>query len=167
MAAWLNSLLAFGLGLLAENCGEWIVHKYLLHGLGRRRGSFWSYHLYEHHATASRNGMLDLGYQSWPLRWDAQGKEALVLATIALAHVPLLWPAPAYVAGIYTGMACYYLRHRRAHLDPNWARRHMPWHYAHHMQPHNDEYWCITWPWFDHLYHWLQRGLGAKRGDRQ
>lgn len=159
----LNGLLGFGLGLIAENSGEWAVHKYLLHGLGKRRDSFWSYHLYEHHAAASRNEMLDPGYQAWPLRWNAQGKEALVLAAIALAHVPLLWLAPGYVSGIYTGMVCYYLRHRRAHLDPEWARSHMPWHYAHHMEPNSGEYWCITWPWFDRVCHGLRRSLEHRR----
>lgn len=157
MEALLTGPLWFGLGLFAENVGEWAVHKYLLHGWGRRRDSFWSYHLYEHHAAAAANGMIDAGYRQWPLRWNAQGKEVLVLAIILLSHLPLFRLAPAYAAGLYFGVACYYLRHRRAHLEPDWARRHLPWHYAHHMQPDSGDCWCVSWPWFDRLLRVLRR----------
>jgi sterol desaturase/sphingolipid hydroxylase (fatty acid hydroxylase superfamily) len=46
-------------------------------------------------------------------------------------------------------MALYYTRHKRAHLDPEWAREHLPWHYDHHLGPDQDQNWCVTFPWFD------------------
>ena len=40
--------------------------------------------------------------------------------------------------------------HRRAHLQPEWARK-IPWHYDHHMNSNQDANWCVTKPWFDYL----------------
>jgi hypothetical protein len=41
-------------------------------------------------------------------------------------------------------------------LDANWAKRYLPWHYAHHLGNIEDGNWCITWPLFDFL-------MGTKR----
>ena len=40
-------MLGIPLGLLYSNAGEWLLHKYLLHGLGRRKGTFWAFHWHE------------------------------------------------------------------------------------------------------------------------
>lgn len=139
----------FALGLLAENIGEWAVHKHLLHGLGRRQGSLWHYHWSQHHRLARANGMIDPDYRGWPLRWNTHGKEALLIGVTLLAHVPLVGIAPAYVGGVYFALACYYVRHRKAHRDPAWARRHLPWHWEHHMGGEPNANYCTSWPWFD------------------
>lgn len=36
----------------------------------------------------------------------------------------------------------YYYIHRRAHLEPDWAKRKIPWHYDHHMNSNQDANWC-------------------------
>lgn len=141
----------FALGLLAENAGEWFFHRYVLHGLGKRPGSLWNYHWSEHHRVSRANKMFDPGYQGWPVHWNTQGKEALFLLLLVAAHLPLLAFVPSYVAGMYAGLAIYYIRHRRSHLDPEWARIHLPWHYEHHLGGEGDANWCISWPWFDWL----------------
>jgi len=138
------------LGLLVENAGEWFFHRYVLHGLGKRPGSVWAYHWREHHKVVRENLMLDLGYRGWPLQWNTQGKEALFLMAVVVLHVPLLAVLPWYVFGLYGGLLLYYTRHRRAHLEPEWAKSHLPWHYEHHMG-RGEANWCITWPWFDRL----------------
>ena len=147
----LGYIAGFAAGILAENAGEWTVHRYLLHGLGRRPGSVWSYHWNQHHRAARQYGMLDPDYRGSPLRWNTHGKEVLLLLAIALVHGSLLSTAPAYVAGVYTALGCYYLRHRKAHLDPAWARRHLPWHWDHHMGGNPNSNYCTAWPWFDWL----------------
>jgi hypothetical protein len=165
MDDFIRPVIGFVLGLLAENAGEWAVHRYILHGLGRKPGSLWHYHWAEHHAAARRQGMLDPDYRGWPFAWNTQGKEALLILLIAASHLPLLGFAPAYVTGVYVGMAGYYLLHRKAHLDPAWARRHLPWHRDHHLGDEPDANWCTTWPGCD----WLM-GTRAKppkeAGDR-
>jgi len=139
------------LGLLAENAGEWVFHRYVLHELGKRPNSLWSYHWSEHHRIARANKMFDPGYTEWPLRWNTQGKEALFLVAIVIVHLPLMAILPLYVCGLYAGLILYYLRHRRSHVDPEWAETHLLWHYEHHLSPTVDANWCVTWPWFDWL----------------
>ncbi|MCS6800182.1 MAG: sterol desaturase family protein [Myxococcota bacterium] len=161
-------MVGFALGLLYENAGEWLVHRYVLHGLGRRRGSFWSFHWHEHHRDARRNGFADPVYAQPPWRWHAASREALMLAGAALAHVPLLPVAPFFTAGVLFGIWQYWSRHRRAHLDPQWARTHLPWHYDHHMGPDQNANWCVSYPWFDHVMGTRRPYVGTERerGDR-
>ncbi len=148
---FLHILLGFPLGLLAENAGEWLMHRYILHRLGRRPGSLWNYHLNEHHLVCRQNGMIDPGYEKLPLRWNTQGKEAVFLLLVVLFHVPLWRMFPGYVAGMYFALGFYYYKHRKSHLDPAWARSQLGWHYRHHMGDNMEADWCITWNWFDRL----------------
>jgi len=143
--------LQLALALLYANLGEWLMHKFILHGLGKKPGSIWAYHWYEHHAICAKHAMLDAGYTRLNLSvWNAQTKELATLAVIVGLHLPLTWHWPAFGVGLYGSLLLYYLRHRKAHLDPDWARQHLPWHYDHHMRPGSGN-WCVTWPWFDLL----------------
>ena len=140
------------LGLMYANAGEWVVHKYLLHRLGKNPQSFWAYHWHEHHAVCIKNAMLDPGYRPLVLtKWNAQTKELAVLACIVLVHAPLFIISPAFGYALYASVMLYYYRHRQAHLDRDWAKRHLRWHYEHHLGANNNANWCVTWPWFDYL----------------
>jgi sterol desaturase/sphingolipid hydroxylase (fatty acid hydroxylase superfamily) len=144
-------MIGIPLGLLAANATEWVMHKYVLHGLGANRDSFWAFHWHEHHREARRHGMADSNYEKPLLGWHAQGKEALALAAAGVLHLPLLPVAPFYtLTMMYCGLN-YYRAHKRSHRDPEWARTHLPWHYDHHMGPDQHANWCVTRPWFDHL----------------
>ncbi len=141
----------FILGLIYANAGEWLTHKYILHKLGKNPHSLWAYHWYEHHAVCIKNRMFDPGYQ--PLvftAWNTQTKELLVLAGIVLLHMPLFVFFPLFTCAVYVSLTLYYYRHRKAHLDPAWAKQHLRWHYDHHCN-NCAANWCITWPWFDYL----------------
>ncbi len=78
-------------------------------------------------------------------------KEALALTAGAVVAAPLFPVAPFYTATLWYCAANYYRKHKRSHLDPEWARTHLPWHYDHHMGPDQNANWCVTRPWFDHL----------------
>ena len=104
MTAW---ALQFVLGLLVANAGEWFIHRYLLHGLGQQADSFWAYHLYEHHAVARHNNMLDAGYQKWPELWNSQAKEWLVLVCILFLNLPFFWWVNGYACAIYFSVVTY------------------------------------------------------------
>jgi len=148
----LSVAVQFILGLAYANAGEWLMHKYILHGLGRNRHSFWAYHWYEHHAACTQNAMLDPGYQSMNLTtWNPQTKELAVLISIVLLHAPLLIIFPLFVGTLYASLMLYYYKHRKAHLDPAWAKRHLRWHCDHHLGGNSPGNWCVTWPWFDYL----------------
>ncbi|CAD6881552.1 hypothetical protein [Methylomonas albis] len=139
------------LAILYANLGEWLMHKFILHRLGKQPGSIWAYHWYEHHAICAKHQMLDPGYRHLDFStWNAQTKELAVLAAIVIAHLPLFWYLPAFIVGLYGSLTLYYILHRKAHLDPQWAKQHLPWHYQHHTQPGSGN-WCVTWPGFDYL----------------
>jgi sterol desaturase/sphingolipid hydroxylase (fatty acid hydroxylase superfamily) len=139
------------LGLLYANAGEWLIHKYVLHERGRRKGGFWGFHWLEHHRKVRLHAFEDPDYRRSVIGTHGQGKEALMLGVAAVAHAPLFPVAPFFTATVMWSAWDYYRKHKRAHLDPEWAREHLPWHYDHHMGPDQDENWCVTRPWFDLL----------------
>jgi sterol desaturase/sphingolipid hydroxylase (fatty acid hydroxylase superfamily) len=157
-------MIGIPLGLVVANASEWVMHKYVLHGLGRDKRSFWSFHWHEHHRNVRRNGHVDPDYTGKLFRtWNGQSKEALALVASTLAIAPLLPVAPLFVGTMAYSAVNYYRKHKRAHLDPAWAREHLPWHYDHHMGPNQHANWCVTRPWFDHLMGTREPYAGTER----
>lgn len=156
-------MIGIPLGLVYANAGEWVVHKYVLHGLGRKRSSFWSFHWLEHHRVSRLRHFYDPDYERSLFGWHAQSKEALALAGAAVLHIPLFPIAPFFTGTVWYSIWNYYRKHKRAHLDPEWAREHLPWHYDHHMAPDQDANWCVTKPWFDHVMGTRKPYLGTAR----
>ncbi len=142
-------MLGIPIGLVLSNAGEWAIHKHVLHRLGRRRNSYWSFHWHEHHRACRQNDHIDEAYRGGALHWNAQGKEALGLFAASAAFLPLFPVAPFLVGTLIYCSINYYRKHKRAHLDPGWAREHLTWHYDHHMGPDQHANWCVTRPWFD------------------
>ena len=71
--------------------------------------------------------------------------------------------APFFVGTLAYSAWNYYRKHKRAHLDPEWARANLPWHYDHHMGPNQHANWCVTRPWFDVLMGTRQPYAGTER----
>lgn len=163
----LKSLLGFSLGVVYANAFEWVAHKYLLHGRGKEKGSFFSFHWHGHHRNARRYGHVDPMYVQ-PLlgggvALQARGKEAVGLAVTALVHWPVMKRAPWFGVAIGGAMAAYYWVHQRSHQDTEWARKWLPWHYDHHMGPNQDANWCVTFPLFDHVMGTREPYVGTER----
>ncbi len=144
-------MIGIPLGLLAANATEWMVHKYVLHGLGKKKKSFWAFHWHEHHSNTRRNNHIDEHYERPLIGWHAQSKEALLIVAATASSIPLLPVAPFFVGTMWYAGINYYRKHKRSHLDPEWARENLPWHYDHHMGPNQDANWCVTHPFFDHV----------------
>lgn len=144
-------MIGIPLGLLTANAVEWVIHKHVLHGLGKKRGRFWSFHFHEHHGNVRRHGYRDPNYQRFPLGLHAQGKEAWALIAGAAAVAPLLPVAPFFVGTLWYSAANYYRVHKKSHLDPAWAKQHLRWHFDHHMGRNPNANWCVTKPWFDYV----------------
>ena len=169
-------MLGIPLGLLYSNAGEWVIHKHVLHGVGRKRDSFWSFHWLEHHRASRLNGFRDADYErpvfenhadeNGKVVLNAQGKEALALIATGLAHAPLFPIAPFFTGTVMYALINYYRKHKKSHLDPEWAREHLPWHYDHHMAPNQDANWCVTRPWFDELMGTREPYVGTERERR-
>jgi len=159
-------MIGIPLGLAVANASEWVIHKYILHGRGKNKRSFWSFHWHDHHRKSRQNGHIDSDYQESVFRWNGQGKEALVLTLTGLAWLPAFPVAPFFVGTlVYSGIN-YYRKHKRAHLDPDWARENLPWHYDHHMGPNQNSNWCVTRPWFDEIMGTREPYVGTAREER-
>jgi len=144
-------MIGFPIGLLYCNAGEWLIHKYILHGSGRKKGTFWSFHFHEHHRNARKHDFVDPDYERSLFGWHAQSKETLGVVMLAAVHLPLLPVFPFFTGAVVYSAARYYRVHKRAHRDPEWAKVHLPWHYDHHMGVDQDCNWGVNWPWFDEI----------------
>ena len=160
-------MIGIPLGIVYSNAFEWVIHKYVLHGWGRDKNSFWSFHWHEHHKKARKNNMIDDQYNgslcSSLLRGDgtAKNKEAIGLALASLAHLPLLPVAPFFTLTVWACAANYYRVHKKSHMDPAWAKEHLPWHVDHHMGKDQDANWCVTWPLTDWILGTRQKYVGT------
>ncbi|MBT9560520.1 MAG: sterol desaturase family protein [Myxococcales bacterium] len=159
-------MIGIPLGLLYANGVEWLVHKHVLHGLGARKESMWSFHWYEHHKASRKNEHLDDAYERPLTSWNPQSKEALALIVGVAAHLPLLPVAPFFTATVAYAAVNYYRTHKRSHMEPGWAREHLPWHYDHHMGPNQHANWCVTKPWMDVLLGTREPYVGTEREAR-
>lgn len=159
-------MIGIPLGLLYANAGEWLLHKHVLHGRGKHKNSFWSFHWHDHHKTARAQAMMDPVYRLSPFHDNPQGRELLALVSIGVIHLPLFPVAPFFVGTLVYSVAHYFVVHRRAHLDPEWAREHLPWHVDHHLGPNQHANWCVTRPWFDILLGTRQPYLGTAREEQ-
>jgi hypothetical protein len=156
-------MLGIPLGLAVANMSEWVFHKYVTHGLGRRPDGFWSFHWHEHHRSARKHDFVDDAYRKSLFQWNPQSKEAVALLGGAVAVAPLFPVAPFFVGTLWYGAYNYYRKHKRAHLDPEWAKRELPWHYDHHMGPDQNTNWCVTRPWADHLMGTRRPYIGTEK----
>jgi sterol desaturase/sphingolipid hydroxylase (fatty acid hydroxylase superfamily) len=138
------------------------MHKYLLHGLGGDRKSRFAFHFHDHHQAVRRNGGYDPAYEGAVWSTATQAREAIGLSVIGLAHAPLFPLAPFYTSTVWYCLCRYRRDHRHAHLDPAWARDHLPWHYDHHMGA-QDKNFGVSWSWFDVLAGTREVFVGSER----
>jgi sterol desaturase/sphingolipid hydroxylase (fatty acid hydroxylase superfamily) len=141
-------MLGIPVALAVFGVGEWATHKYLLHGLGRDKRSRFAFHYHQHHQAVRKHGGYDPAYEGPVWSTPTQFREAIGLTVIALAHAPLFPLAPFYTSTVWYCLRRYRRDHRRAHLDPQWARDHLTWHYEHHMGD-QDKNFGVVWAWFD------------------
>ena len=150
-------LKGFVAGLVILNGYEWFAHKYLLHGVHRKgkpryspvpksMESHWA-----HHREVRKQDFSDECYVEGIDHWRTR-HELMSLAVAAGVASVVFYPFSKgmALAAIYSAGNYYYV-HRRAHLEPDWARKRIPWHYDHHMNSNQDANWCVTRPWFDYV----------------
>jgi len=132
--------------LVLANLYEWILHKYVLHALGKKKSNPFHYH-WTHHRAVRKSGGYDAEYEKLlPL-----SEEARWLLAVFTLNLPLLWIFP-YAVVTFSGYAiAYYFLHRKAHMDIEWGKRWLPWHYDHHLGKNQDLNWCVLFPLWDHI----------------
>ena len=147
----------FVFGLVVANSFEWFAHKYILHGTHKSGQSRYSpvptsmKSHWEHHKQVRKTDFFDCGYVEGIKNWRTKN-EVVSLVVVATFFGVVFYPVSKgmSLATLYSAMNYYYV-HRRAHLDPDWAIRKVPWHYDHHMNSNQDANWCVTKPWFDYV----------------
>ena len=150
-------LKGFLIGLVFANGFEWVAHKYILHGthrtgqprfspVPRSMKSHWA-----HHREVRTASFHDVGYVEGISNWRTKN-EIVSLAIVAGVASLVFYPISKgmVLASLYSAGNYYYI-HRRAHLEPEWAKKKIPWHYDHHMNANQDANWCVTKPWFDYV----------------
>ena len=129
---------------------EWALHKYVLHGLGKNKKSRWASHWHTHHRSSRKNDNYDVDYSKGLLHHSVRG-EVLGLISLGILHIPTIFISPLFY---YTLIVCairYFKIHKKSHLDPEWAKKNVPWHYDHHMGKNQDANWGVTNEWVDCL----------------
>jgi len=149
-------MIGFPIALFVANGFEWYAHNKVLHGTPRKgqpryspmptaMKSHWI-----HHKMVRTQGYRDEGYNEGLKNWRTRGELGNVLKVTAAFS--LLTPvAPFFVAGVWYSAGNYFYTHARSHLDPEWGRKAIPWHFDHHMNTNQDANWCVTKPWFDYI----------------
>ena len=141
-------------GLVVANAFEWFAHKYILHGThrpGKPRYSPVPHSMkshWEHHREVRKTEFSDHGYVEGWQNWRTRNEIGSLAVVFGLAFYPV--SKGLTLATVYSACNYYYI-HRRAHLEPTWAMKKIPWHYDHHMNSNQDANWCVTKPWFDYV----------------
>ena len=142
-------ILTIPLAILYSQVMEWVLHKYVLHGLGKNKKSPWAFHWHAHHKKSRKQDFYDEDYlDDWigpPLR------EKIGLFVSVLAHSPLLIYVPLFFITLIIHAFRYYRIHKYAHLHPLWGKLFLTWHYDHHMGKNQDANWGVTTGWVDNL----------------
>ena len=70
-----------------------------------------------------------------------------VIATLPVAFISFyLW------LGLVSHAVLYYFIHRKSHIDVEWGKKWLPWHYEHHMGKNQNANWGVTSPIFDYVF---------------
>ncbi len=150
-------MLGIPVALFFANGVEWYVHKYGLHGIprpGAERKSFYKLGMknhWTHHRRVRLDQYRDDELYAHPLHNDDGRTEIKGLIVLAGATTLVFPIAPFFTLTSYYCAWNYFNTHRKSHLDPEWGKRKIPWHYDHHMNTNQDANWCVTKPWFDYI----------------
>ena len=149
-------MIGFPIALIFANGFEWYAHKYILHGTPRpgqpryspipkSMKSHW-----QHHKIVRTTDYQDDGYAEGLSNWRTRDEVMSLLKLTAITSLAMP-VAPFFTLGTYYAAARYFYVHRRSHLEPEWGKKAIPWHYDHHMNTNQDANWCVTRPWFDYI----------------
>jgi len=144
-------VLWFSLAYVYGGLSEWALHKYVLHGLGKNKDSIFSFHWHSHHKVCRKNKNKDTNYIRRPLP-SVVKKEIFSLLLLLWSHSIFLFIQPYFFIGLVLYTSRYFYMHRRAHIDVEWGKKNVPWHYDHHMKKDQDANYGVTVEWPDKLF---------------
>jgi sterol desaturase/sphingolipid hydroxylase (fatty acid hydroxylase superfamily) len=75
--------------------------------------------------------------------------EIVALLSILILHLPVAFILPYFYGMIAWSIASYYFLHRLSHLNVEWGKKWLPWHYEHHMGKDQHINWGVRLPIVD------------------
>ena len=139
--------LLFLLGFVQGSLIEYLVHRYLFHGLGKKKDSMFAYHLRDHHLVSRKNDFIDN---------KLSVHEAIGVVFLVALHVPALFLSTYLFTGIAFYAFLFVVLHNTMHKTPGLAEKYFWWHWNHHMKNQNKS-WNVVLPIFDLLTGTLQK----------
>ena len=139
--------LLFFVGFIHGSLIEYLVHRYLFHGLGKKKDSIFAYHLRDHHLVSRRNDFIDN---------KLSVHEAIGVVFLVALHVPALFLSLYLFAAIAFYSFLFIALHNTMHKTPGLAKKYFWWHWNHHMKNQNKS-WNVVLPIFDLLTGTLQK----------
>lgn len=137
----------FLLGIFLANIIEYSVHKYLFHGLGKKKKSVFAFHLRKHHIIARKNNFIDK---------KVSAHEFLGLPALILLFFPVYYLSPPTFYGLIVYAILFILLHNLQHKYPEIAKKYFWWHWNHHMRNQNKS-WNVVLPITDILTGTLEK----------
>jgi len=130
------------IGIVASSFLEWTIHKHILHELGKKKVSIFSFHWGVHHRNARKNDFYDKG---------VSGRELVGILVICLLASPICFILPFTYCIMLLHAMIYLVVHNLAHRSPSLAKTFLPWHYDHHMGKDQNQNWCVVHPLADYI----------------
>ena len=118
---------------------EYYLHK-VMHNY-KKFPFFFKHHFSGHHKISRNNEMRDDSYIN--IYTKSSLFEVLSLLAGALIHLPLVFFFPYAYITLLLCVGQYYWLHRKAHIDVEWGKKNMPWHYKHHMSKDQHKNWGV------------------------
>lgn len=146
LSALLSALIIFS-AVFYSHLFEYFCHKYVLHDYKRFKYAFKN-HFSMHHGKSRKNGMYDEAY----LSVVSSKFEIIGLGFIALIHTPIALISPLFYATLIITLFNYYYVHRKSHIDVEWGKENLPWHYAHHMDKNQHQNWGVRSDVIDRIF---------------
>jgi len=145
----MEHVLAIFLAFIYGNLMEYVMHRYILHGFGKKKNNPFNFHWYSHHKTCRKNNFYDSYYENPDSFFRCKEKLGLIL--LVVLHIPTYFISPTFFVAISLYTIYYYKLHRWMHVNVEAGRKRFPWHYDHHMGRDQDKNWGVTHQWMDKL----------------
>jgi hypothetical protein len=137
----------FLFGIVYANIIEYAVHRYLFHGLGKKKNSVFAFHIRSHHLTARKNKFIDR---------KVSLVELIGLPIVLAIHLPVWFIAPTIFYGLSAYALAFVILHNYQHRHPEFTKKYFPWHWNHHMKNQNKS-WGVVLPLTDVLTGTLEK----------
>ena len=139
------------LGFVFGSLVEWIAHRYFLHNFSKRL--FSNSHFSVHHKKCRKHNNFDDDYLNFPpSSLGGGGSEIVLLVSLIVAFTPTILISFWLWVGLLGHSCLYYFLHRKSHVDVEWGKKWMPWHWDHHMGRDQNCNWGVTNPTFDYVF---------------